>query len=986
MKKNDKLVVLLGVIILIITSIGIYVWVPEKEGIGISEAKDFVTITGQMVDEKDMPSALLVSDKDPFYALIATPVAVNYDKDCNQRVIPLLLSDDVYDPDKPAQRVIDDLYVGSKLRLIDNSMDAKEVSLEIASEYWESSEGALIIKYNQSGYNLALSAVPFASYLSIPVIVTDELDEDVTKVLTDLGVKVTMVFGEDIKGFGDVLRFNNIDELMDASIQIVTEKFKKADPYFEVDYVTLANPLDAFKPKVLDTKEYFFGPEEISSFCTTQLVSTALGALTGKSAAVWEFEIPEDYKYALVKFEGINHNDDGAESLGDSVNFLIGIDNPDLPEGLQQYEMLAGGRSSTSAGIPVRDANGEIKTDRLHTETVLYDRGGEKYVITAMGTWLVDKSGEVSAKVVIEDLENPNYALMRNMSTIAPYLTAYRKGILFAKPEFAFTADDDVLTDDGKTCPGIYVAHRNNKLVPVSNRHVFDNIHTPLNKLLAKIAGITYKNSGDVKYLRESYANDPVYIAIVGGHTMLPQLIYQNEVEPFGDFDGDGVDDTPYYFDGGTMSDNIYGNIDPNWYDWSSTANDKYTDWPYLENMVGRITGWDVQDASALVSRTIFYEEIIKDLGNWKDNFGLLVGGGTDFQSPPIRMFVYNLMHGGHAEEPLKIDGGYAEMITLRTQDTVVKPLGFNAQVARVEEAMMHGLSDEAIEQVKKSNLFNRLFFRPSQIKELVGKGNVKGADIIDSSNFLFINGHGSIGSLAMYGNDIVAAGIGGKIPQWIFARTIVPLLGGFMGPGYHLTNAGTYGPRSISNMELDPSFLFIDSCFCGKINGIYPKNIITQAFLHAGCNAVVSSTTGSNIAGGYLEPKRIKADIPPIPTIKHIYQKYFKWPNGEYQDPHFAGKLYGDMANVLKDDKTVGLALRNAKNNYLGDKSERDWELWWSPPLAHTGSLAIDEKNLYNSEMSSSGKGTMMPSKYTTFYEFTLYGDPAFNPYMPEE
>ena len=91
-------------------------------------------------------------------------------------------------------------------------------------------------------------------------------------------------------------------------------------------------------------------------------------------------------------------------------------------------------------------------------------------------------------------------------------------------------------------------------------------------------------------------------------------------------------------------------------------------------------------------------------------------------------------------------------------------------------------------------------------------------------------------------------------------------------------------------------------------------------------------------------------------------------------------------MANVLKDDKTVGLALRNAKNNYLGDKSERDWELWWSPPLAHTGSLAIDEKNLYNSEMSSSGKGTMMPSKYTTFYEFTLYGDPAFNPYMPEE
>ena len=985
MKKNDKLVVLLGVIVLIIASVGIYVWVPESGKLGISEAKDFVTVTGKMVDEKDLPSALLVSDDDPFYSLIATPVAVNYDEDCNQRVVPLLIADDVYNPDKPVQRAIDDLLVGGNLKVIDCSKDAKEVSLEIADTYWESSEGAIIVEYGQYGYNLSLSAIPFASYLSIPVIVTDEIDEDVNKVLSDLGVTVTMVFGEDIDGYGDVLKFDDIDDLMDASLDIITEKFKKTDPYFEIDYVTLANPLDAFKPRVHDTTEYHFGPEELQSFCTSQLVSLALGSLTGASQAIWEFEIPEDYKYALVKFEGVNHNDEDAESLGDSVNFLIGVDNPDLEEGLQLYEMLAGGRSATSAGIPIRDANGEITKDRLCTETVLYDRGGEKYSITAVGTWLVDKSGEVSAKVVIEDLENPNYALMKNMSTIAPYLTAYRKGILYAKPEFAFTADDDVLTDQGNTCPGIYVAHRNNELLPISNRHVYDNIHIPLNKLLAKMAGIEYKTNGDVEYLREHYANKPAYIAIVGGHTMLPQMIYQNEVEPFGDFDGDGVDDTPYYFDGGTMSDNIYANIDPNWYDWTSKSNDKYSEWPYLENNVGRITGWDVQDASALITRTIFYDELIKYLGDWKDNFGLLVGGGTDFQSPPIRMFIYNLMHGGQASEPLKLDAGYAEMVTYRMEDYATNNLGFNVQTAMVEEAMAQGLSDEAIDQVKKNNLLNRLFFRKNPVKKLVGEGNVKGSDIIDSSNFLFINGHGSIGSMAMYGNDIVAAGIGGKIPQTIFARTLIPLLGGFFGPGYHLTNAGTYGPRSVSNMELDPSFLFIDSCFCGKINGIYPENIITQAFLHAGCNAVISSTTGSNIAGGYLEPKNMKSDIPPIPTLKYLYQKIFKWPSGEYQDAHFGGKLYEDITSNLNDDESIGFALREAKNNYLGDKSERDWELWWSPPLPHTGSLVIDSNNLYR-EMSSDGKGTNLPSKYTTYYEFTLYGDPAFNPYTPND
>ena len=211
MKKNDKLVVLLGVIVLIIASIGIYVWVPESTETGVSEAKDFVTVTGQMVDEEDMPYALVVSNKDPFYSLIATPVAVNYDDECEQHVRPLLLADDVYEPEKNIQRVIDDLLVGGKLKLIDDSMDAKEVSLKLADEYWESSEAAIIVEYSQDGYNMSLSAIPLASYLSIPVIVTDEIDADVEEVLSELGVEVTLVFGEDIEGYGDVLRFDDID-------------------------------------------------------------------------------------------------------------------------------------------------------------------------------------------------------------------------------------------------------------------------------------------------------------------------------------------------------------------------------------------------------------------------------------------------------------------------------------------------------------------------------------------------------------------------------------------------------------------------------------------------------------------------------------------------------------------------------------------------------------------------------------------------------
>ncbi len=110
---------------------------------------------------------------------------------------------------------------------------------------------------------------------------------------------------------------------------------------------------------------------------------------------------------------------------------------------------------------------------------------------------------------------------------------------------------------------------------------------------------------------------------------------------------GDGVDDTVAvnFGGGGTQSDNIYGNIDPVKYDWSNQAQDIYSgDHPFIENIVGRITGWDVQDADALVVRSIFYNDILEnaDLKEWKENYGNIFGGGVDFRKP---LWVQTLNH-----------------------------------------------------------------------------------------------------------------------------------------------------------------------------------------------------------------------------------------------------------------------------------------------------------------------------------------------------
>ncbi len=982
MMKNDKIIVVLGVAILILASIGIYYWVPEKAELQSVNANEFIDVTGVM---KEMPGSITVSDSCPFYPLIATPLAVNYDENGEQTVIPLYVMN-FENPSTAITRLQDQLEGSTKGEIIDDE-SAKNASLRLAKDYWDSSEAALIIEYDEPGYDLGVVATPIASYLRIPIIVTQEIDSDVISVLNDLGVKKTFVCGENIKGYGDVLKFNSVDEIVNASIVIVENKLNQ-----KVDYITLTNPVDAWPPEVLDSVEFNFGPEKIKSGSMSQLVRTVLGLITGSGTVTWSYTIPNDYEYALIKFEGINHDAENCDDMGDQVTFSMGPNLEELPSGLRKYEALPGG--TATGGIAERDTSGKITKDVLHSETVVYGRGGVEYTISASGSWLVKKEGEVSARVVVEKLENPVYPMMKCLSSVAPYLTAYHRGIIFGKPEFAFTADDNIITNTGETCPGIYVGGKNPKLVPISNKHFFDKIHGPLNALLANLAGLSIADNRDIKGLRDHYKENPVYIALVGDATVLPNFFYQNHVEPIGDLDGDGTDDTPYYSGGGTPSDVLYGNIDPIQYDWSNLANDIYSDteekYPFIENIVGRITGWDVQDANALILKSVFYNELTSTSETWKDNFGLLVGGGQDFQKPLVRYLIFgDILKMVKRGEPMKAFTGYAEMTYKRAASDVVEPLGFNLQGALYEEGMAKGLSEQTLSKIKKSNLLNRLFFEKWQVRKLAGEGNVIGGDIFESSNFLFVNGHGNQHLFGVGGNDIVASGLGGPLIKALLTQTIIPIAGGFAGPGGDLSAAGDYNTRTVSNMNLGPSFMWLESCICGKLDGMYAKANIGQSLLHAGVASLIASPTGSNIGGGYLEPKKTKYDLPIQTYLKYIKAKG-EWNKEIFPDAHFGEKLYEDVCTDMKQHNTsVGLALRNAKNNYL--IADADWQLWWSPPLnIYTGNAMLDLEMANNNyadlfkSTASKGLSPMMESKYVSFQEYILFGDPALNMYEP--
>ena len=990
MKKNDKLVVLLGVIILIIASIGVWYWAPMKTTEGKeSDLEYFVTLTGQLIDEEDLPSAVIVSDEDPFYALIATPLAINYDKECNQHVIPLMISNDMNKiEDSVNHDILEDLrltYEEDQL-LIDDSIDAKNCSLDIANKYWKSSEAALIIENNQHGYEIGLIATPFASYLGIPVIITDKIDGDVRNTLSNLGVRYTMICGENLEEYGNFLKFEDADQVINASLSFVEEKFKKADPAFEINYITVTNPIDAWRPEVIDEqKEYLHDSIKSVSMNRESTIRYLIEFLS--TSIEKTFTIPEDFKYALIEIEGINHEVEGVEDYGDFAEFSL---DP-VEEG---FNLAA---FSTAHGIPVRDKN-NIISDRARNEIVLYDCGGKEYSLSAKGSWTLEKEGSISAEVTIKKLDNPYYEMMEGLSSISPYLTSYHKGIIFAKPEFAFAADDEVRDLKGNTCPGFYLPGRNPSLVPMSNEHIYENIHEPLNKLLASLADIDYEKPSNLEVLREYYKDCPVYIALVGGTMAVPRYIYQNEVEPIGDIDGDGVDDTVAieFGGGGTNSDNIYGNIDPI-NTWENQANDAYTKYPYLENIVGRITGIDAQDAAALVVRTIFYDQILNNEqdSEWKDNFANLNGAGLDFRKPfpvwalsaapiskHIMSFIYKMSFGllDFSVGPWKSDTGFGEITANSIEHEVGEELGFNVQTAVGSAAMSDGFTENALDEMKTTNLWNTLTFSRSLVEDLAGEGVVEGRDILEDSNFLWVTGHGCPTHFGMDGPDLVSAGYDGVLPlvnapklmQRLYKTFINPyFMVGFWGPGGGLGKVGEYNTRTVSSIDLNPSFMWLESCFCGKITGMYPDTVVGQSFLTSGVNSLVASTTGSNIPGGYLDPKGKIFDTR-ISTNRAQRQAEKKAEQDIYPDFHFGLKIYSDMCNNLKEDFSVGKAFRDAKNTYLPE--DADWQLWWSPPLSASSAGA------------GSGYSPHMSAKYTSYHEYVLYGDPAFNPYMPDE
>ena len=581
-----------------------------------------------------------------------------------------------------------------------------------------------------------------------------------------------------------------------------------------------------------------------------------------------------------------------------------------------------------------------------------------EYQIQIFGRWFSRKMGSYKIDVTVEKLDSPIVPLMSQLSSITPYITAYHKGIIFGKPDFAFAADNDV-TNNGEPCSGITQPGANPKLVEPSNQHTL-SIHEEINTLLSTITGISME---PMDTFRNYFKDHPVNIAIAADPTMIPMYFYDNP-------DGESDNEAGYMMGFALPSDFIYGNIDP---DYSDLENDTLSYWPFQENIVARLTGRDIQDLSALIARTLFYDRIINDVGSWKNNALVSTGSGLEFQNLPFITKLSHLVYGGRGE-PTKFPTGESTFINLKLNDVMSEGYG-NTKSTFNTVSQREGFSKEDLKLIEQAGFLNKILFPSKVVLKLSSDTFVTGGQDQLNSNLIFVFAHGFY-NLYEHGDILMDAR--GFPFVTMLSRIYPPASSG-------LNSKGTFDVRGVENMNLGPSVVFVVSCITGRTDGINGYNTLSQTYLHAGANAYIGATRVT-ADPGYLEPRPLPGGLG-FGTIAFIKTSFNYLVKNEYPDFHFGAVIAEDfITDIIENDYTTGLALRNAKNKFL--PKDANSTFLWSPPLSFTtGETWLDNKiheSLNkNNENTGFTETRVLDKKYVALHEFTLYGDPAFNPYQ---
>jgi len=216
-----------------------------------------------------------------------------------------------------------------------------------------------------------------------------------------------------------------------------------------------------------------------------------------------------------------------------------------------------------------------------YTLVVTMYRGIKGGYFSQRGISIVENDFEISIKK--STLEKPHLSMIPKLSIIAPYITSAHGGIIIADSNFELTNDSYSDAASG-TGTGPWYEEKLHNFTNEKVNYVIKQINETLDKI----------NSYE---MLDEYLNGPAWLAILAGTNMVPMYYYSPSQQ--------GI------YEKGLASDNPYS------LNWSLS--------------VGRIIGWDIQDVSLLIARTLFYQEICGQPLNkidWHNRFSFVFGEG----------------------------------------------------------------------------------------------------------------------------------------------------------------------------------------------------------------------------------------------------------------------------------------------------------------------------------------------------------------------
>jgi hypothetical protein len=531
---------------------------------------------------KSTVDAVIVSESDPFLSLISTSVACWYDKIANTTgLLPLLIPHEGYLSD--AQTRFLETYFTSgthSLLILGEHLDtsyhtieilgsAPMVAIALATQVFTIAPTVLILPYDSmDAYQLSLLAAPLASYLNLPILISDNNDDELQAVCTQLQTTHVYLVGD------STLNITNVTVISLLNEEVITDTILTVikDQFGSINYLTMTNPSDVIPPSIINTTETTINDHIINKKI---IILSKEFDIVGNDTRQYNISIPDGLIRLQISAE-----------LFQNYGSLVRLFFPVVP-------VLFMTLTDTHGQIVAYANSLGYDIGKTYLETLICNASGSYILqITAYngikGGYFIQRgisrvNANVTIMTTISTLSSPHLPLIPKLSSMAPYLTAAHGGLIIANASWELTDSSYVSAAHGSGTGPWY----NESLHPFTNTKVNATVQQ-LKRTLESL---------NAHGLLSGYLNGPAWLSILADTTMIPMYYY-----------GPSQEDIP---DRGLPSDNPY------------SLNQNLS--------VGRLISWDIHDCSVLIARTFFYEILCgppESLDDWHYRFSFVFGEG----------------------------------------------------------------------------------------------------------------------------------------------------------------------------------------------------------------------------------------------------------------------------------------------------------------------------------------------------------------------